>query len=154
MVRSLARFRIDAAGSSFWRRSDGVSAIATVICLSRSTSPPICLCRSSPAATTPWPVARQGNAFMWQHHDVAVVLQRREEVHVDVREYRLQAVLVFEQVERAGHAVLGEDRRLHAILRHQRIGHRFRCRNLAMTHGQRRRRARADSANACASWWR
>ena len=66
-------------GSCFCRTSDGLSAIATVIFLSRSTSPLICRCRSRPGGDDGLAGRKARIGLHVAAHDVAVGRQRRGE---------------------------------------------------------------------------
>ena len=82
-------------------------------------------------------------------HDEAIVRQRRVEnvARRRVREHRPEPAFGFEQIERAGDALLRKQRRLHAVLGDQRIGDVLRGRYAALAHRDRCRRARCTQRN-------
>ena len=76
-------------------------------------------------------------------HDGALRRQRCGQVRrgVALAEHRAHAARVLEQVQRTGDAALGQQRGLHAVLRHQRVGDGFGGGNVAEAHGGRGRGA-------------
>ena len=114
-------------GSSFCRRSPGVSGMTSLKPVSPSTVPPSRWCISIPAATTLCPVARHGKALTLAAMMRAFGRQRRGQPRrrVALGKHRAYPARVLEQIERAGDAMRGQQRRLHAVLGHERVGDRL-----------------------------